>query len=108
MGCQGSVIVFRVTLVTRVRAPAMPIRQLAADVRAHEQAELARLEGGGPVDSAGAGSSVQPVASQQTVAEQETAGLVDENAGAALSTGCEQQEARAALVTGFLRSIGRR
>ena len=37
MGCQGSVIVFRVTLVTRVRAPAMPIRQLAADVRAHEQ-----------------------------------------------------------------------
>ena len=65
---------------------------------------MARLEGGGPVDPAGAGSlvqSVQSVASQQTVAEQEMAGLGDKDAGVALSTGCEQQEARAALVTGF-------
>ena len=48
----------------------MPIRQLVSDVRAEEQAEMARLEGGGPVDPAGAGSlvqSVQSVASQQTV-----------------------------------------
>ena len=77
----------------------MPIRQLVGDVRAEEQAELARLESGGPVDTAGAGSLVQPVASQQTVAEQEMAGLGDKDAGVALSTGCEQQEARAALVT---------
>ena len=90
---------FASRFATRAYWPTMPIRQLVSDVRAEEQAELARLESGRPVDTASAGSLVQPVASQQTVAEQEMAGLGDKDAGVALSTGCEQQEARAALVT---------
>ena len=47
----------------------MPIRQLVADMRAAEQAELARLETGESVDADGASAMVQPVAAQQTVAE---------------------------------------
>jgi len=42
----------------------MPIRQLVADVRAAEQAELARLETGESVDADGASATVQPVAAQ--------------------------------------------